>query len=449
MAESTYTLADIAQHDGRDGTYWVEIEGEVYDVTDFVSEHPGGSILEHAAGLQATVLFESYHPGASHDRARRVLKRKATHLGSLVPHEREVYGDPAFFEAIRTRVNALLRERGLGFHSRAWGMGAEMVLLPLLFIAAWALRLWSDSPMVWYLTAVVGGVLLARMGFVMHCGNHAALSRKAWPNVLAGSLMDFIGGSSMVWKAEHQYSHHSRPNVLGKDNDCQIGTPLLRFHPGLPHRPIHRIQVPGLAIGISIGLIKWIFTDFKYAIRGRATHINLHFNRSEWTRMIAFKSLWMVMHVVVPIIVLGPLHALLATFVMLAVGAYYMEGIFIVNHLQRGLVPDNDVHWAVQQVQGSANWSAGSHVANYISGGLNHQIEHHLFPSMSIYLYPTIAPVVRETCEEFGLEYRDFSGFWSAMGGTVGYLHELSRPETNDGGTRPAPVSEPGATPAL
>ena len=69
-------------------------------------------------------------------------------------------------------------------------------------------------------------------------------------------------------------------------------------------------------------------------------------------------------------------------------------------------MPRKDAHWAVQQVQGSANWSSGSRWSNWLSGGLNHQIEHHLFPSMSIYLYPTISPVVRQTCAELGISPR-------------------------------------------
>ncbi len=422
-------MAEVARHDGRDGTYWLEIRGEVYDITDFIRRHPGGDILKLGAGRHATVLFESYHPGPSHERALRVLARKATHVGTLCPQEQEFYGDPAFFEDVRARVDALLTERGLHYHSRAWAILAEAIALPLLFTLAWVFRVWwSESLLIAYGAAVAGGVLLARMGFVMHSGNHAALSRKPGPNRYAGMLMDFIGGSSLVWQAEHQYSHHGRPNVLGKDNDCQIGTPLLRFHPSLPHRWIHRIQVPGLAIGMSIGLIKWIITDLQYALRRRVTHVAFHLNRPQWARLIGFKSLWMVMHLVIPIIVAGPLHALLSAFVMLAVGAYYMEGIFIVNHLQRDLVPQRDVHWAVQQIQGTANWSSGSHLANFISGSLNHQVEHHLFPSMSVYLYPTIAPVVRKACEDHGLGYRDYPGFAAALAGTAGYLHELGRP---------------------
>lgn len=434
-------MQEVAHHDGRDGRYWIELHGEVYDVTEFVSDHPGGSILTMGAGRHGTVLFEACHPGSSLPRAQRALRRRATHLGSLVPEDQEPYGDPAFFVAVRARVDALLRQRGLKIHARSWLVTLEAVVLLVLFTAAWALRVFLPGGSI--LAAIAGGVLLARMGFVMHSGNHAAVSRKPGPNARVGTLMDFIGGSSLVWRTEHQVSHHGRPNVLGHDNDCQIGAPLLRFHPQLPRYWWHRIQVPGLAIGMCVGLVKWILTDFKYLLRGRATHLPIYVSRREWAKLWTFKSLWVVMHVVIPVLVLGPVMGLWTTFVMLAVGAYYMEGIFIVNHLQRDLVPQLDVHWAVQQVQGTANWSAGSHLANFISGGLNHQVEHHLFPTMSIYLYPTIAPVVRQTCEEFGLPYRDYRGFWSALWGTMGYLHALGRPEPRSAlpPAPPAPIS--------
>jgi fatty acid desaturase len=417
-------MEEVARHDGRDGTYWLEVAGEVYDVTAFVPRHPGGRLLEIGAGRHATTLFESYHPGPSLDRARRVLGRKAKHVGSLAPAEREVYGDPAFFDAVRQRVDALLRERGLDYRSGGWLLGLESVVLVLSFLAAWLWRMTDGS----YIAAVLGGVVMARLGFAMHCGNHAAVGRRSRANMAVGTLMDFIGGSSAVWQATHQVSHHGKPNVSGFDNDAEIGFPLLRFHPALPRRPVHRIQTVGLGIGMSLGLVKWVISDLKYLLRGQATNVSLHVSRGAWAKVIVFKSLWVIMHVVIPVALLGPLHGLLGTFVLMAVAAYYMEGIFIVNHLQRDLVPRPGAHWAEQQVQGTANWGAGKRWTNWISGGLNHQIEHHLFPSMAIHLYPVISPVVRKTCEEFGLEYRDYRGFWIAMGHCVGYLHELGRP---------------------
>jgi fatty acid desaturase len=96
-----------------------------------------------------------------------------------------------------------------------------------------------------------------------------------------------------------------------------------------------------------------------------------------------------------------------------------------VNHIQKGLIPPAKSHWAVRQVLGSANWRAGSHLYNWFSGGLNHQIEHHLFPAVSHYYYPQISPIVQETCKEFGLDYRNYPSFGVAFGSLRHYLWEL------------------------
>ena len=418
------TMAEVARHDGRDGTYWLEVQDVVYDVTEFVPRHPGSRLVELGAGRHATTLFESYHPGPSLDRARRALAKQGRRVGTLAPAEREPYGDPAFFDAVRTRVDDELRRRGLDGRSFGWALVLEAIVLLALFVGAWAWRVATGS----YLAAVAGGLVVARLGFAMHSGNHAAVGRRSVANAWLGTIMDFVGGSSLVWQASHQVSHHGKPNVSGYDNDAEIGTPFLRFHPALPRRPIHRFQTVILGLGMSIGLVKWLVSDLEHLRRGRVTHAAIHVSRGAWIKVLAFKAVWLAMHVVAPIALLGPLHGVLTTLMMMAVGAYYMETIFIVNHLQHGLVPRADAHWAEQQVQGSANWSAGSRVGNWISGGLNHQIEHHLFPSMSIYLYPIISPVVRQTCAEFGLAYRDYRGFWSALGHCAGYLHDLGRP---------------------
>lgn len=428
-APPTITLDELSRHDGRDGTYWIEVQGEVYDVSDFVPKHPGGGLLKLGAGRRATTLFESYHPGPGLDHARKALAKRGKHVGSLEASAREVYGDPAFFDALRARVDAKLRDRKLGYHSFGWIIALESVVLVLLFLGAWLWRINAGSLGAAYLAAVIGGVMVARLGFVMHSGNHAAVGRRGAGIATVGTLMDFVGGSSLVWKASHQVSHHGQPNISGADNDAEIGYPLLRFHPELARKPWHRFQTAILGVGISIGLVKWIISDLNFLRRGRVTHAAFHVSRAEWAKVLTFKALWVALHVVVPVIVLGPLHGILTTLVMMAIGAYYMEGIFIVNHLQRGLVPRPGAHWAEQQIQGSANWASGSIWANWVSGGLNHQVEHHLFPSMSIYLYPVISPVVRATCAEFGLEYRDYRGYWIALAHCVGYLHELGQPE--------------------
>lgn len=434
MPDPTLTMAEVATHDGRDGSLWLEIEGEVYDATAFAARHPGGELIRLAAGRHGTTLFEAYHPGPALDRARRVLGKQVPRVGTLAEADREPYGDPAFFDDVRTRVDATLRARGLGYHAGGRALAVEAVVLIAVLVATWLWRLHTGS----YLPAVIAGIAVARLGFAMHSGNHAAVGRRGAGTRALGTIMDFVGGSSLVWRAAHQVAHHGKPNAAGHDNDAEIGTPLLRFHPALPRRPWHRVQVLTLAVGMSIGLVKWLISDLGYLWRGRVVHAPMHVSRAAWLEVLAWKALYLTMHVVVPVVVLGPVRGLLGTLLMLAVGAYYMETVFLVNHLQPGLVPRPDEHWAVQQVRGTANWASRSRVANWLSGGLNHQIEHHLFPSMSIYLYPVIAPVVEATCVEHGLPYRSYRGFGAALRSCVAHLHDLGRP-TAAAAEAPAP----------
>jgi len=105
---------------------------------------------------------------------------------------------------------------------------------------------------------------------------------------------------------------------------------------------------------------------------------------------------------------------------------------FIVNHIQEDLQPAQDTHWAVQQVMATADWCGGGYIANFISGGLNHQIEHHLFPSYSIYVYPVIAPIVEQTCKDFGLPYNNHKSFIDAWLACATYLRDLGSERFDD-----------------
>ena len=98
------SMAEVARHDGRGGSLWTVIEGEVYDISEFARDHPGGSIIRLAAGQQADALLESYHSSAATRRVRAVLRRRARHVGSLRPEDRAPRGDPAFFTTVRARV---------------------------------------------------------------------------------------------------------------------------------------------------------------------------------------------------------------------------------------------------------------------------------------------------------------------------------------------------------
>merc|ERR1712054_92006 len=101
-----------------------------------------------------------------------------------------------------------------------------------------------------------------------------------------------------------------------------------------------------------------------------------------------------------------------------------MENTFIVNHIQKDLIAPVGCHWATSNVFASANWQSGSKFWCWMSGGLNHQIEHHLFPSISHYYYPMLSPIVKKTCEEYNLPYNNFETFTDCWNSMRSYLYE-------------------------
>jgi hypothetical protein len=309
---------------------------------------------------------------------------------------------------------------------------------------------------------------------------------------------------------EHQVAHHMTPNEYTKDNDCEIGNPLFRFHPliadlddqkGLQktdYQAAYRTSTPSnngehlasaaaarpppvtaidrwcrsyqhiiVPLAMSIGFFKWFLNDIEFFIRGRAGNVIVPTTLKLWCQILTGKFLWLLIHVVVPWYYYGGWYTLATVFIFMAFGAEYLENTFIVNHIQeecqvpmvelgkqrmklqhqqqQQMVNGDDssdqqmksigearplqLHWATQQVCTTTNWASRSHLCNFLSGGLNHQIEHHLFPTMSTCMYPLIAPIVERTCKEFNLPYHNYATFGEAWIDMYHYLQKLGNPE--------------------
>ncbi len=220
-------------------------------------------------------------------------------------------------------------------------------------------------------------------------------------------------------------SHHAHPNDGDHDQDARSGSPWVRFHPALPHRVWHVANAFATVAMMSLVTAQWFVTDFEYLRAGRMLSFPFFCPRSMLATQLAFKTSWLLLHVALPWAMQGPACMLAGLAVFMVVLAYLLAGTFIVNHIQDGHVPPPGQHWAVQQVLASSNWAAGSVACNLAVGGLNHQIEHHLFPAMSPYCYPHIASVVRAACEAHGLPYRTFASYPAALLGTLRHLHAL------------------------
>jgi len=414
---------------------WTAVHGQVYDISSFLSQHPGGDVIRLAAGRDASALIESYHSKESMKRVYSALTNKCHLIGPYIegpPKASAAFAprlsasqanNPAFFHTVQSRVDELLKSKGWDHHTFESVSVAESIITLLLYFVMVYYSCIQGS----WLAAVVVGVLTGRMGFLMHTGNHCASSSSRVCNQLIGLFMNVIGSSHLIWQHEHQVAHHLDPNELEKDNDCAIGNPFIRMHPHLKHGKWQRFQHITVPIAISFGFVKWYFSDFAHFLKGYVGSVRFAVPIDQWCLLLAFKIVFTFIRVVCPIMYFSPFWAFLIIMTPLSVGAHYLENIFIVNHIQHGLVPATNAHWAVKQVMGTSNWGSRSILMNFISGGLNHQIEHHLFPAMNIYLYPFISEVVEKTCKEFDLPYNNYETFAEAYVDMISYLKAMGQ----------------------
>ena len=231
------------------------MNGAVFDLSAFLSSHPGGDVILLAAGRESAPLIESYHSLDSMKRVYAALHNRCRYVGSLQGAAEQLQqqaASAAFFLAVQHRVDAFLKQRGLTHHSYEGVAVCESLLTLLLFL----LMSWLCCVHGSLLAALLLGVLTARMGFLMHTGNHCAASASPRVNAFISYFMNVIGSSHLIWRHEHQVAHHLDPNELEKDNDCSIGNPFIRMHPHLPWHPWQRFQHITVPIAISFGFVK-------------------------------------------------------------------------------------------------------------------------------------------------------------------------------------------------
>jgi len=463
------SLKQVEEQNGSDDkSSWIVLYGQVYDITSLIRFHPGGHIIQYAAGLpDATCLFESYHGMDSVKKCQVLLMKHGKYLGKLsteadtkrnhmIDTDDSYCIDSAldssnFFCVLRNRVDKYLKKNYGSRHAFQLINQIEAVLT----LTAYCIATYYKSFECSYIAAICLGVIMARMGFLMHSGNHCSISSNSYWNRFVGLFMDIIGSSHYTWTYEHQIAHHMTPNEYHKDNDCEIGEPLFRFHPLISNieqtnrnnikekssqfriflRRYQHILVPIL---MSIGFFKWGINDVEFLLKSKGGNVRLATKTVLITLTLISKVFWLIIHVFVPYVYFGGIYTLISLIIFMVIGAQYLENVFIVNHIQEKLqVPminvDNQssLHWATQQVYTTANWSSGSYFATFLSGGLNHQIEHHLFPSMNVYLYPKIAHIVQEECTKFGLPYHNYTSFTTAWIDMFYYLKKLGNSNTN------------------
>lgn len=286
------------------------------------------------------------------------------------------------------------------------------------------------------------GFALAGIGMsVMHDANHGAFSKNKTLNYFMGHSLNLLGGSVCNWKMQHNVLHHTYTNVANMDEDIDDKL-LMRFCPHSERKAYHRFQFIYVVFFYSILTLYWVtLKDFVQFIQYRKHKTFCEEKKSsvrKFTQIILLKVVYFFTTLYLPIAIIGlPVGITIAGFVIMqAIAGFILALIFQLAHTVEGTshplpneegIIEND--WAIHQLQTTANFARKSKWISWYVGGLNFQVEHHLFPYISHVHYPEIAEIVKETAEEFGVAYLENQTLMSAVGSHFAFLYQLGKPD--------------------
>jgi len=282
--------------------------------------------------------------------------------------------------------------------------------------------------------ALICGVGVMSIGVnIMHDGNHGAVSDKAWVSHLYGLGLDFIGASSFIWKYQHNVGHHQHPNIAEHDPDIGFGSKILRLNPYQEWKPHHRFQHIYLPMLYGFHIMKWHINDFLTLKRGRVFNTRLGpLSTKDYITFFVGKSIFFGIFMVFPMY--HNLNNFWLYFLAEQAAGYWGSLMFAVGHLTEDTAwpitqgtNELDEDFAIAQVITSTGFAHDSPFWTFMSGGLNYQTEHHLFPSVCHVHYPNIAPIVKQACAEYGIPYHCYPTFWSAVRAHLLHIYRMGQ----------------------
>lgn len=322
-----------------------------------------------------------------------------------------------FAGELRKRVNQYFADNQIS----KFGTGAlhiKTIIAFSLYLIPYFLMISGVITHVWLMYGLwtVMGIATATIGTcIMHDSIHGSYSKTPWINTVLGQSMNLIGGNAYVWKMQHNVLHHTFTNVNHVDDDIDIPV-LMKMSPHQKQYSFHRFQHIYVWFLYSLATLFWVTTkDFvqlnKYKQRGMMK------DNKEYLIRLFNIIFWKIIY-----------YAYLLAIPLIFIPASNLQiiGMFVTMHLVAGILlsiifqpahvfPDTTFtdekvtqfphNYVVHQFLTTTNFTLRDPFFSNIAGGLNYQIEHHLFPTVSHVHYKAISPIVKQTAEEFGIPY--------------------------------------------
>jgi len=343
----------------------------------------------------------------------------------------------AFLKELRRRVDAYFKQTGRKPRDCPQ-MYFKTATILAWFVASYALLMFVVTS--WWLVvplAMVLGLAMAAIGFnIQHDGSHKAYSDYQWLNRLMAMSLDLIGGSSYMWNWKHNAIHHTYPNITGADDDIEVGF-FGRLSPYQKRYWFHRLQ--GFYLWALYGFlaVKWHFYDdfYNLAVGRIGGHRVPRPKGWDLVVFIGGKALFLSWAFVIPML-LHPIWAVLGVYLLAAfTSGFVLSVVFQLAHCVEEAefpMPDSsgrmETDWAVHQVQTTVDFAPRNRLLSWFVGGLNFQVEHHLFHRICHIHYPSLSNIVQRVCAESGVRYAANKTLWAALASHFRWLQRMGQP---------------------
>ena len=319
--------------------------------------------------------------------------------------------------------------------------GDWRMFLKTAIILAWLAV--SYVLLVFFSTSLIAAVIsafalaqgLALLGFnVMHDGAHDSYSGSKKVNWWMGFTLDLAGGSHMLWRQKHNFLHHTYTNIEELDDDLHTHG-LLRLSPQQTWRPWHRFQHLYAFPVYSLLTLSWLnFNDFQKLFSGRIGHYKLRKPKTSDISLFFLTKMFYIGYALgLPLLFHPVLKVLIAFLAIHLILGFTLSIVFQLAHTVAGNTfptPTADTatienEWAIHEVETTANFAPGNKLVTWYLGGLNFQIEHHLFTRICHVHYPAISGIVEKTCQDFGIPYVTYPTLYSAFAAHYRFLRVM------------------------
>jgi len=345
-----------------------------------------------------------------------------------------------FYQTLSARVDAYFQKSGISKHAST-SVVLKTIILLTTYLLPFFLISFLQPPFGWALLMwIVMGVAMAGVGMsIMHDANHGAFSSSPRVNNIMGewSLM-LLGGSAFNWKLQHNNLHHTFTNIVHYDEDIDDKA-ILRLSPHTEVKNMHRFQWAYALMVYSIVSLYWVtakdFMQFARYTRNGVNKNNARQNRVQFAKIIGIKILYFSLFIGLPVGFGIPFWQVLTGFlVMHLIGGVILTVVFQLAHtVEETIFPrpneqgNIENEWAIHQMQTTVNFSRHNRLLSWYVGGLNFQVEHHLFPKICHTHYPHIADIVQSTAREFNVPYLEHKSFGHALRSHFATLRRFGR----------------------